>query len=182
MRNNSFHEQTRNKVKRKRSIPSPMKLLRRSSCSSLLAAAPPHEKTHSYGFMNDLMLVNKSRKANNLTPLERSNNLEVLAKRHAKFMAENGCTVCLWETALELESSVLCTADGHDDATTEFGSSSSVILGENEQCGESIKEMHLIGMRTPDIMKNILNPNCHKMGMGTAKGCDGKLYMCQLFR
>merc|ERR1712003_610298 len=99
-----------------------------------------------------------------------------MGRQHAKFMAEQCRVVCFFESALNSASLV------DDIGMIEPDSSSSCsISGENEQCGESVMKMHLIGMRTNEIKKNILNTNYHKMGMGTATGCDGKLYMCQLF-
>ena len=52
-------------------------------------------------------------------------------------------------------------------------------VGENVQCGASVKAMH--DAQSEVLRRNILG-NFSQFGVGTAQGTDGKIYMCQLFR
>ena len=53
--------------------------------------------------------------------------------------------------------------------------------GENVQRGSSIKQMQTEGLKVESILDNIRDEVFTELGMGTARGKDGNLYMCQLF-
>jgi uncharacterized protein YkwD len=61
---------------------------------------------------------------------------------------------------------------------------SSAHVGENIQRGPSIKKMHLQTLQNMNSYhrRNLRSELFNEMGMGTAKGRDGRLYMVQLFR
>jgi uncharacterized protein YkwD len=60
-------------------------------------------------------------------------------------------------------------------------------VGENVQRGASIPQIHHDSMAQTDggslfIRRNILSTSFNEMGMATAMGNDGILYLCQVFR
>jgi len=52
-------------------------------------------------------------------------------------------------------------------------------VGENVQCGKS--ERAMMAAQSDVLRKNVLG-NFTQFGVGAARGTDGKLYLCQLFR
>jgi len=55
-------------------------------------------------------------------------------------------------------------------------------LGENVARGESVRSIHNDMMNTLSNRNNILDRRFSHMGMGTAVGKHGDLYLCQIFR
>jgi uncharacterized protein YkwD len=57
-------------------------------------------------------------------------------------------------------------------------------VGENVQRGSTIHEMHIktIQNQVSKNRKNMQDHRFNEFGIGTARGSDGKLYLCQLFR
>jgi len=117
-------------------------------------------------YSNNHVLVNKERVKRRIPPLMRRTQLDELAREHAETMAA--------EDALY-----------HSDPNTlvqKIGRPSRR-LGENVMYGDSIREMHRIMLESAGADKNnMLDRRYLTMGMGTARGQDGGLYMCQIFR
>jgi hypothetical protein len=55
-------------------------------------------------------------------------------------------------------------------------------VAENVQSGDSITQMHQQVTSDRKISFQNIMGNFEEFGMATAKGSDGKLYLCQLFR
>lgn len=120
----------------------------------------------SANFSSNHVMVNRARAIWGLEPLRRSRTLDQLAKQHAQRMA----------AARKLVHSTKCT----DELCTRLKSAH---VSENIQRGSTIKKMHLSTLQNrQSVNRKNLRSDVNEMGMGTAKGADGKLYMCQLFR
>lgn len=116
-------------------------------------------------YANNVILVNQERTRRLTAPLTRLHELDELAREHAKRMAE-ACAL--------FHSSP-------DDVQTSFHRPCRR-LGENVKRGDSIINIHKAMMKDFADRSNILDRRYTNMGMGTAKGSDGHLYLCQLFR
>jgi uncharacterized protein YkwD len=105
-------------------------------------------------FASNHILVNRERMKRGLRPLNRNRAMDDLAREHAAKMASSSGKAPL--------------------ATTFVG---------NVLRGASIRAIHRATMIERDGREryNILNPYFQEFGVGTAKGQDGMLYMCQLF-
>jgi uncharacterized protein YkwD len=105
-------------------------------------------------FASDHVLVNRERMKRGLKPLTRKIAMDELARASARRMAD--------------------TAGVSSFDTTYVG---------NALHGESIRAVHKAIMRNIDGREraNLMNPYYQYFGVGTAKGKDGMLYVCQLF-
>ena len=105
-------------------------------------------------FASNHVLVNRERMKRGLRPLTRNIAMDQLARENAERMAEAGGAAPL--------------------QTTYIG---------NVLRGESIRAVHRSTMQNKDGREraNLLNPYFQDFGVGTAKGEDGMLYVCQLF-
>jgi len=118
--------------------------------------------TDPSAYRYDNSLINQERLKNNLPAMKRSSYLEQLAKAHARSMASRCNVVHSANNAKELGKRL-----------------KSDVVGENVQSGKSIRGMH--AAQSEVLRQNILG-DFNQYGMGTARGADGKLYLCQLFR
>ena len=118
------------------------------------------------GFSSNHVMVNDLRKEHHVPPLVRSRELDDFARSHAETMAKN----------LSLTHSVEETESLQQILGSEF-------VGENIQRGDSIKGMHstTVSRRSAQFW-NLVSGDFTQFGMATARGADGKLYMCQVFR
>ena len=123
------------------------------------------------GYYSPHTLINRERVKRNRTRLIRSAKLDQLCQQHAFTMAQN---------------EALSKGPNHNNNKKRQNplSRTSPIRGANVQRGYTILEMHREAMTTrPMFIRNILNRNFVKFGVGTALGRDGKLlYMVQIFR
>ena len=113
------------------------------------------EEIHSTSyFASNHVLVNRERMKRGLRPLTRNIAMDDLARKSAEAMAESNGLNAL--------------------PTTYVG---------NVLRGESIRAIHRSTMLQKQGREraNILNPYFQDFGVGTCKGSDGQLYMCQLF-
>lgn len=117
-------------------------------------------------FNNNHILVNQTRSDYNLKALKRSRALDEMARQHAKALAKK-CTVK--HSVNNVKELKIKLQRAH--------------VAENVQRGDSVLAMHhsVMGQAGHTSRLNILGDFC-EFGMATAKGSDGKLYMCQLFR
>jgi uncharacterized protein YkwD len=117
----------------------------------------------------DRDFINQSRVQHNLKPLHRSAVLDTIALVHAQSMAQGQAVVHSVKSILELQQKLR-----------------SRHVGENVQRGASIKQIHHDSMAAQEggsfIRRNILSTSFDEMGMATAMGRDGILYLCQVFR
>jgi uncharacterized protein YkwD len=127
----------------------------------------------SYDRMNGKdqhQIVNQSRSQYNLKPLHRSAALDALALAHAQCMAQRQVVFHSVNSVAALQQK-LCSHH----------------VGENVQRGTSIQQIHHDCMSDPAqedsfIRRNVLSTSFDEMGMGTAFGRDGIMYLCQVFR
>ena len=105
-------------------------------------------------FASNHVLVNRERMKRGLRPLTRNLKMDELAREHAQKMADSAGVTPI--------------------QTTFVG---------NVLRGESIRSIHKATMLSSEGRErhNLLNPYFQDFGVGTAKGKDGMLYMCQLF-
>jgi uncharacterized protein YkwD len=113
------------------------------------------EEIHSTSyFASNHVLVNRERMKRGLRPLTRNIAMDDLAREHSQNMADHSGVTPI--------------------QTTYVG---------NVLRGESIRSIHRATMQQKDGREryNLLNPFYQDFGVGTAKGEDGMLYVCQLF-
>lgn len=124
----------------------------------------PIEETEDVelSLVNDLR-VNKT--SGLVRPLTRSPELDGLAKWHVQRMAN------AQKVKHTQPSEVLTRVDW---GTTK--------LGENVGRGISFFAAHRKMMKEASNFSNLVDPQYHEMGIATARGNDGKIYICQLFR
>jgi uncharacterized protein YkwD len=119
-------------------------------------------------YSSNHILVNEERVKRVIAPLHRLRELDELARAHAEVMARGGRLFHSNPT----------------DLSTKF-SRPFRQMGENVAAGGTIREIHKYMMRNADgntDKYNILHRRYTHMGMATAKGADGQLYLCQIFR
>lgn len=117
-------------------------------------------------YSSNHVLVNQERSRRTMAPLIRMVELDQLARIHAEQIAEEG----------ELRH---VEADALRYALKDVPYRR---LGENVARGESIRAIHNDMMGTLSNKNNIVDRRFTHMGMGTAVGKDGELYLCQIFR
>ena len=131
-------------------------MTRRGKSNSLMNLVEyKEEEIHSTSyFASNHVLINRERMKRGLRPLTRNSQMDELARKSAEQMAESNGTNPL--------------------KTTYVG---------NVLRGESIRSIHRSTMQQKQGRErsNLLNPYFQDFGVGTAKGEDGMLYMCQLF-
>lgn len=111
------------------------------------------------------IMVNQERIRRTVAPLVRLRELDELARLHAEEMAKE-------ETVFQVDPRALTAAFKRPARR----------LGANVAHGDSIREMHRAMMATASQKNNILDRRFTHMGMATARGKDGTLYLCQMFR
>lgn len=124
-----------------------------NSLADLVQYAESEIHSTSY-FASNHVLVNRERMKRGVRPLTRNIAMDKLARESAEAMAQSaGCSQL---------------------RTTYVG---------NILRGESIRAVHRATMMAKDGREraNLLNPYFQDFGVGTAKGDDGMLYVCQLF-
>jgi uncharacterized protein YkwD len=110
------------------------------------------------------LLVNKERISRHLPALYRRLELDQLAKERAESMAKSG-KVQRADRAFMLSRLMPCIA-----------------FAENVGVGTSIQDIHFQMLSSDADTKNMISSTFSVFGMGTAKGRNGKIYLCQLFK
>jgi uncharacterized protein YkwD len=117
-----------------------------------------------YQFLAD---VNNSRAQHGLNPLTMVSDLHSLATNWSQHMASGGCgggqSIC------------------HNPNLQSEGGNWQEI-GENVGVGPDESSIENAFMNSPEHRANILNPDYTQVGIGTATGSDGRLYVTQDFR
>ena len=136
-----------------------------SSTSTSTTTSLSHIKSRH----DDHHLVNVARRNHGLAPLQRTVHLDELAQAHASTMA--------------LRRSVFHSVNSVNALRNKLRS---IHVGENILRGKSILTMHNETMMskqpTSFLRNNILCATFDQMGMGTALGQDGLVYLVQVFR
>lgn len=130
----------------------------------LIMARSRHLPGTSY-FSSNHIMVNEERSKRIIAPLVRLRALDEIAREYAERMAAGNS---LFHSAPEELRSAFARR------TRRFG--------ENVARGENIRDMHKAMMKSKSDRNNILDRRYTHMGMATARGSDGRLYLCQIFR
>lgn len=118
-------------------------------------------KANKYLVSNHVM-INTERTKRTRVPLKRNPKLDKVAQHHAKEMAASNK---LYHPNLEHLPTGSCTR-----------------LGANVGCGGDIRDIHTSMVQASQSdLNNIIDRRFVYMGVGTAKGTDGKMYLCQIF-
>lgn len=116
-------------------------------------------------FSNNHIIVNTERTKRVIPTLSRNLDLDTLARWHAESMAASAHT--FHSNPVQIHSKL---------------KKPSRRIGENVAVGETIRDIHRQMMEKKGDRNNILDRRYAEMGMGTAKGRNGELYLCQIFR
>lgn len=118
-------------------------------------------------FISMYEVINYEREHRGLHALQRSALLDRLARAHALKMAE------LYK--------VIHSVDSVDDLKRRHRSQH---VGENVQCGQSLRYMHDKTMNDfhSAHRANVLSSQFTEFGIGMARGQDGTIFVCQKFR
>lgn len=133
--------------------------------SSAIACERSKKLPGTWYFSSNHIMINTERTKNNIHPLIRKSELDAAARWHAEAMA-------------------LVDRVHHSDPQE----MKNVIrkpcrrLGENIARGENIRAIHSRMMETPNDKANMLDARYIQFGMGTARGPNGDLFLCQLYR
>mmetsp|Transcript_1230 Transcript_1230/g.3174 ORF Transcript_1230/g.3174 Transcript_1230/m.3174 type:complete len:204 (-) Transcript_1230:110-721(-) len=112
-------------------------------------------------YSSNHVLVNRERIRRRMDPLVRDLQLDEVARRQAEAAMESGKV----KHSQAAPCGLVCRR-----------------LGENVACGKTIRAIHNDMMHSPSDKRNILDARYKRMGMGTARGEDGILYLCQIFQ
>lgn len=115
---------------------------------------------------NNCVMVNRERETRKVTPMNRSVELDNIARWHAESMA------AISAGAFQPDASKV-QANLRKPCRR---------VGCNVGVGESIRDIHSHMMKTRSMFNNIVDRRYVEMGMATAKGQNGELYLCQIFR
>jgi uncharacterized protein YkwD len=122
---------------------------------------------HGGELCSEHVRINFERERRCLDPLKRCRALDRMACEHAERMAGMQALI---PSALTL-----------DELKRQLGGCAKA--GENVFRGFSVQELHCSSMQSDQVcIRNILSKNFTELGVGTAKGNDGMIYMVQLFR
>jgi Cysteine-rich secretory protein family len=116
-------------------------------------------------YSSNHVMVNQARVKCTVAPVARLRELDEIARSHAAAMAEENSLFHM--TPVHLQESFPRVARR---------------FGVNIAKGESIRAIHESMMRNRADKNNILDRRYTNMGMGTAVGPDGELFLCQVFR
>lgn len=126
--------------------------------------AKQRELPGTWYYSSNHIMVNKERIKRSIPALTRRIELDTLARERAATMANLGSI----------------KHGRPDDIQFQIGPCRR--FGENVACGNSIREIHNDMVKNEADRNNMLDRRYSYMGMGTAKGEDGKLYFCQIFK
>jgi len=135
-----------------------------SSISSSSSTTRTQLETLAEAVKRIRFLLNQERRTQHLHPLLQSTSLDNLARVHATYMAETG----------RVESAFANQEELSDMLNTDLA------VGENVQCGTTPLQLHLASLKTRRSL--LLSPLFNEFGLGIARGKDGQLYLCELFR
>ena len=141
-------------------------------------------------FASAHVLINSERQRRTVQPLRRCPPMDEIARRQAKVMAEAGKlehtkdSVQLHDEIVDILQKIenkIDDCDKVDENSPVPKQRQDRRIGENVWRGNTIKDIHRIMMKNVSQRNNILHRRFVYMGVGTAKGEDGLLYLCQIF-
>jgi hypothetical protein len=117
-------------------------------------------QTNTGYFVSNHIMINYDRTKRTRVPLKRNPVLDERAREHARDMAAQGRLI-------------------HPDL--DILPTTAKRLGANVGRGSSVNDVHNGMMASESDKNNIIDRRFVSMGVGTAKGADGGIYLCQLF-
>lgn len=131
-----------------------------------MAMARTYQLPKTGYFSNNHIMVNGVRAKHVVPALSRNSNLDTLARWHAEAMAAS--------------ERIFHSDPGEINLKLKKPSRR---IGENVAVGETVSDIHgqMMTKKKGDY-NNIIDRRYTEMGMGTAKGRNGELYLCQIFR
>lgn len=147
---------------------------------STLIQPNSREKTHCILARN---LINSKRRRQKLDLLKRSYFLDSLAAFQARHMAKIGAIRHLFNDTEGLESCLRSNLVGENVidcgcSTVQFRSALKALRSRQEN-SSSLSQSSIGGA---NVYENMLKKEYTQFGCSVAKGTNGRLYMCQLFR
>ena len=167
--------------------------------TSLTRPQPYHEFTVAHGgyICSGHVLVNYERQLRKLPSLQRSRALDHLARQEAEQLAREMdqsvssssiCSLRSFKMEEDLRRELGARPGAHGSASTGALVASNVVFGE---C-TCVQQLHSNAMQQglkanskrihKAFRRNLLSPSFTEIGVGTARGEDGSLFMVQLFR
>lgn len=141
--------------------------MRRSSCTRSVHTSCAMELMDAEICVNHVLVnAERERVSVYLKPLRRNEELDELAREHAEAMAKACKTY-------HSEASQMVSQMEHRPAAR---------LGENVARGASMEYIHHKMSQRKSDYANMMDWRYSEMGMATATGADGKIYLCQLYR
>ena len=122
---------------------------------------------HTGYYASNHIMVNKERVKRTIPALKRSPDLDAIARWHAESMAA--------ERAVRHSDPKELQAKLEELGVYAY-------LGENVHSGTCVRTMHREMVETVGDVRNMTDRRYTEMGMATAKGSDGELYLCQIYR
>jgi len=117
-------------------------------------------------FRNNHVMVNHVRAQKIVSALNRSLDLDTLARWHAEAMAALGGSA-FHADPFELQARL---------------KKPSRRIGSNVGVGSSVRDIHEQMMRNKGDYNNMIDRRYSQFGMGTALGANGDIYLCQIYR
>lgn len=118
-------------------------------------------------YSSNHIMINKERAKRNLPQLTRRTELDEIARHRAEEMAT--AQSLFHGDSQKLQACLGDTSSPHK-------------IGENVARGPSIRVINVGMLGNVADRNNMLDRSYQFMGVGTSKGVDGKLYLCQLFQ
>jgi len=125
------------------------------------AFSSPQNQEDASSFIS---LINSERHFNGVERLVECLDLAHLAQHHAQWMADN------------------MTLQHSSDLAILLSRSCSNRMGQNVEYGRSAEEAHSYLMKSAGSASRILDSGYSEIGVGTARGGDGLVYVCQVYR
>lgn len=120
----------------------------------------------SGAYASNHVMINSERIKKRIAPLSRMTAMDEAARRQAIIMAEQGA---LYHSTPA-------------DLREQLGEVAGLRIGENVAQGSDLRSIHESMMDCTADKNNMLDRRFLYMGVGTAKGSDGTLYLCQIFQ
>ena len=137
---------------------------RRSEWGRAIVDARRLPRTSKYA--NNHIMVNIERTKRTIPAVKRCSALDAVARWHAETMAAEGKV--RHSDSRDLQARLKEQVGEH--------------LGENVGAGESIRAIHHEMMQNVGDSRNMTDRRYKEMGMATARGKNGELFLCQIFR
>lgn len=135
-------------------------------------------------FASNHIMVNRERVICGIDPLTRLSSLDEMARHHASLMSEEDRIFNIDVSTVDLSSLVENELVHTTKIKNERRSAEPpqcTEFAQNVSSGESIDIIHHKFMNSKKARSNIYDSSFRFFGLGSSRGSDGKLYICQIF-